>query len=227
MCALVIQKDLEILTLIVTNITKITKFHHLNIWNQQDCIELMRWHIKHERHYKKGINNNISLVNHNINVGESSYSLLNFKLELFVPATLVICPFKAYSDVRGIIRLSTTFHSLKTHSRLFDRNGNELLGESRDNIINLLVSRIISGFDWSGNCTNYSIRRYRLNWILSCPKFDIDRNIDIHHKNGLQSILDPSQSTITDDRFNNLTSLRRDVHRTIHFLNGDNDFIDM
>jgi hypothetical protein len=195
-----IQKDLEILTLIVTNITKITKFHHLNIWSQSDCIDLMNWHVKHERHFRRGVNNNLSLYNYDISEGETTYSLLNFRIDLFVPSVMVICPFKAYSDVRGIIRLSTTFHSLKADSRLFDRNGNEY---------------------------NHKIRRYRLNWILSCPKFDIDSSIDIHHKNGLKSILYASETTITDDRFTNLVSLRRDVHSAIHIMNGDDKFVDM
>jgi hypothetical protein len=213
--------------LIVTNITSITKFYQLRIWGQSDSIELKNWHIHNEQHFKKGINNNISLINHNIGVGEVSYSLLNFRIDLFVPSVLVILPFKAYKDVRGIIRLSTTFHSIRSHSCWFDRNGNELVGDDRDNIINLLVSRIVNGFDWHGNLWDYKIRRYRLNWLLSNPNYDIDRNIDIHHKSALKSILDPSESTLTDDRFTNLVSLRRDAHRTIHFLNGDDKFIEM
>lgn len=187
----------------------------------------MLWHVKHERHFKKGINNNISLCNYDISEGEMSYSLLNFRLDSFVPSLMLICPFKAYEDVRGIIRLSTSFHSLRTDSRWFNRVGDELVGDERINIINLLVGRVINGFDWSGTCTNYSIRRYRLNWLLSCPKFNIDSTIDIHHNSGLQSILDPSQDVIADDRFSNLVALRRNVHRTTHFLNGDNGFVDM
>jgi hypothetical protein len=187
----------------------------------------MNWHVEHERHFRKGINNNLSLYNYDISEGETTYSLLNFRIDLFVPSVMVICPFKAYSDVRGIIRLSTTFHSLKADSRLFDRNGNELLGVERDNTINLFVDRIINGFDWHGDLYNHKIRRYRLNWILSCPKFDIDSSIDIHHKNGLKSILYASETTITDDRFTNLVSLRRDVHSAIHIMNGDDKFVDM
>jgi hypothetical protein len=187
----------------------------------------MNWHLQHERHFRKGINNNISLCNYNIGVGEISYSLLNFRTALFVPSVLVICPFKAYEDVRGIIRLSTSFHSLRSYSRSFDMNGDEVVGQDRINIINLLVERIVSGFNWSSNCTNYSIRRYRLNWLLSNPKFDIDRNIDIHHNSSLKSILYTSQDIVIDDRFSNLSSLRRNVHRTIHFLNGDDDFVEM
>jgi hypothetical protein len=186
----------------------------------------MNWHVEHERHFRKGINNNLSLVNHDISEGDVSHSLLSFKKELFISSALVILPFKAYSDVRGIVRMSTSFHSLKTHSRWFNMNGGEVVGEDRNNIINLLVSRILVGFDWHGHCTNYSIRRYRLNWLLSNPKFNLDRNIDIHHESGLQSILDPSHS-ILDDRCNNLVSLKREVHKTIHFLNGDDKFVEM
>jgi hypothetical protein len=123
--------------------------------------------------------------------------------------------------------MTTAFHSLRTSSRWFNRYGVELVGDGRDNNINLLVDRIVNGFNWSGNLHDYKIRRYRLNWILSSPKFNLDRTIDIHHNSGLQGILYPSQDTIADDRFTNLASLRRDVHRTIHFLNGDNKFVEM
>jgi hypothetical protein len=182
----------------------------------------MEYHLEHERRLRRGINNNLSLVNHAINDGEISYSLLAFRQSLFQSSIYIILPFKAVPDVRMIVRMETTFSCLAAHSRCFTVHGNEIVSEDRLNIINLLVGRIMTGFNWSGNLWNYKIRRYRLNWLLSCPKFDIDRNIDIHHKNGLQGILDT-----TDDRFINLIALRRDVHKTIHFLHGDDDFVDM
>jgi hypothetical protein len=213
------REDIEIS---YTNYTKQTRFESVSTWSESEAIDLMKYHLEHERRLRRGINNNLSLVNHAINYGETSYSLLAFRRSLFQSSIYIISPFKAVPDARMIVRMETTFTQLKTHSRLFDRNGNEIVSENRLNIINLLVSRIMTGFNWSGNLWNYKIRRYRLNWLLSCPKFDIDRNIDIHHKNGLQGILDT-----TDDRFINLVALRRDAHRTIHFLRGDDNFVDM
>ena len=206
----------------ITNITKITKFHHLDIWSQSDCIELMRWHLKHERHFKRGINNNISLCNYSISVGEISYSLLNYRFDVFQPALMVICPFKAYTDARGIIRMATTFRRLKIESRWYDRHGDEIISDERKYIINMFCEHIQSGFSWTGNPKNYQIRRYRLNALCSQPNLVLNRTIDCHHRNTLKSILD-----VTDDRFSNLSIMPRDEHYQLHIKHGDDGFIDM
>jgi hypothetical protein len=219
-----IQKDLEILTLIVTNITKITKFHHLNIWSQSDCIDLMNWHVKHERHFRRGVNNNLSLYNYDISEGETTYSLLNFRIDLFVPSVMVICPFKSYKDVRGIIRLSASFHSLKADSRLFDRNGNELLGVERDNTINLLVDRIVNGMNWNQQtCHKNMIRRYRLVKLLENSKCTLTSDLDCHHVTGHSNHL---SEHIIDDTSKNIKIMSKDSHSQLHYDMDDENFVD-
>jgi hypothetical protein len=206
----------------ITNITKITKYYHLDIWSQADCINLMKWHCSCEHHFKRGINNNISLINYSISVGDKSYSLLNYRFDSFIPALMVVLPFTAYKDVRGIIRMSTTFRTIRDDSRWFNKSGSDIIGDERNYIISMLCNRIVNGFSWSGNSTNYLIRRYRLNAICSNPNMILDRNIDVHHKSGLQGIL-----AVTDDRFTNLAAMNRDNHFKLHLDNGDMGFIDM
>jgi hypothetical protein len=192
----------------------------------------MRWHIENERHFKKGINNNLSLCNYSISEGEISYSLLNYRYDIFTPALLVILPFKAYTDVRGIIRMAATFRTIRDESRWFKRNGDEIIGDEiigdeKIYIISMLQNRIIDGFSWSSSLYNYKIRRYRLNAILSSPNLIIDRNIDIHHNSGLKSILEGTDDSITDDRYSNLMMMdKQDHYYYHHHENGDTSFID-
>ena len=206
----------------ITNISKVTKFHQLRIFSQLDCVEIMRWHVNHERHFKKGKNNNISLCNYSILEGETSYSLLNYRYNVFEPALMLICSWKAYTDARGIIRMATTFKRLKTQSRWFTRTGEEILSDEREYISNMFCERIQSGFSWSGNPKDYQIRRYRVNALCSRPNLIIDRYIDCHHQSGLKPILD-----VTDDRFSNLEIMERDSHFKLHLDNGDMGWVEM
>ena len=194
----------------------------MDIWSVDYCHDLLRWHICNEKHYKRGVNNNLSLLNYSISPGAISYSLLNYRFDLFTPSLMLICPFKAYEDVRGIIRMSTKISSIREHSRWFTRDGDEIIDDERKYIISMLSNRIINGFSWSGNLYNYKIRRYRLNAILSSPNLVLDRNIDVHHLDGLQGICG-----ITDDRMRNLQIMKRDEHAQKHFDNGDMEFVNM
>lgn len=194
----------------------------MDIWSQADCIDLMKWHRSCEHYFKRGVNNNISLINYSISVGDKSYSLLNYRFDSFIPALVVIMPFTAYADVRGIIRMSTTFRTIRDDSRWFNKSGDVIIGDERNYIIAMLCNRIVDGFSWSGNSWDYKIRRYRLNAICSLPNLIIDRSIDVHHKSGLKSILD-----VTDDRFSNLQIMSRDKHYQLHNYFGDDNFVDM
>lgn len=182
----------------------------------------MRYIVVNEIFHKHGINNNLSLCNYSISEGKISYSLLNYRYNIFEPALMVICLWKACKDQRGIIRMSTTFRRIRDESRWYTRNGEEIISDERKYIVNMFCERIIDGFSWTKDCNRYLIRRYRMNALCSRPNLVINRNIDCHHKRSLESILD-----VTDDRFNNLSIMQRDNHFKLHVDNGDMGWMDM
>jgi len=200
------------------NYTKLSRFEQLQWWSMSECLDLMLWHVNN-KNKKIGINQNLSLLNFDIKAGQISWSIMIVRNKLFTPSYIIVMPFLATPDARMMIRMETSFSSIKRDSRWFTINGVEILGNDRLSLITYLITRIIISFSWSGRCNNYKIRRYRLNWILSSYGMTIDPTIDCHHKSGLESNL----GTI-NDRLINLHLMKKDEHYYLHIKSGDTGF---
>jgi hypothetical protein len=199
----------------------------LPTWTNDDCFDLLCWYTKFERHYRKGIGNNLSLTNTNVLVDEITFSLMAYKLKHFELSFLLIMPFKVEQDSRNISRATTTFTNIKRHCKAFSQqSGLFLEGEERRILIDGLCNRIMLGFGWSNKQSKNKIYRYRLVMILNDPKLIIDSNIHVHHIDGIQKILD-SNNDYLNDTVRNLKLLPADEHSIEHGYFGDDKFIEM
>ena len=200
------------------NYTKLSKFEQLQYFSMSECVDLMFWHLDHKSK-KIGINQNLSLLNFGIEAGQVSWSMMIVRNKLFTPSYITIMPFSATPDARMMIRMETTFSSIRRDFHWFSMNGVEILGDERICLITILIKRIIISFGWSGRCNNYNVRRYRLNLVMSNFGMKIDSSMDCHHIRGLESNL----GTI-DDRLINLHLMQRTAHSALHISSGDLGF---
>jgi hypothetical protein len=185
------------------------------------------WHIKNERAYRKGMNNNLSLTNTNVLSGEITYSLLPYKLKHFERMFLLIMPFKVEQDARNISRAITTFTAIKRHCKVFSQDSGAFLdGEPRDVLIDGLCNRISLGFEWSNQNSRNKIYRYRLVMILNDPKLVIDSDIHVHHIDGINKILNNNNDCL-NDTIRNLKMLTMSEHNELHNDSGDDGFVMM
>jgi hypothetical protein len=185
----------------------------------------MNWHLEHERRTRKGWNNNLSLINHSICDGEVSYSLLAWQFKPFENMILLVIPFKAVRDVRSITRMYTTFSTIRTGCRAFSQSSKHfLIGDELDNIIQLLIDRIIDGFGWNHQtCHKNKIRRYRLVKVLENNKCTLSSDLDCHHLTGHSNHL---SEHIIDDRSKNIKILDKLDHCSLHNDMSDTNFVD-
>jgi hypothetical protein len=185
----------------------------------------MRWHLEHERRLRRGWSNNLSLVNHSIGDGDTSYSLLAWQSKPFEKMILLIIPFRISRDVRSIKRMYTTFSMIRSDCRAFSQSsGSFIVGEELDNIIQLLIDRIIGGFGWNQySCGNNLIRRYRLVKVLENSKCTLTPDLDCHHVTGHSNHL---SEHIIDDTSKNIKILDKLDHYSLHNDMGDTNFVD-
>lgn len=166
----------------------------------------------------------MSLTNTNILSGETTYSLIAYKLKHFESSFLLIMPFKVEQDARNIPRAVTTFTNIKMDCRAFSRQtGMFLYGEERRLLIDGLLNRIMLGFGWDNLKSRNKIYRYRLVTVLNDPKLVIDRNIHVHHLDGIDKILNIDNDCL-NDTIRNLKILPKYIHSELHIYNGDEDF---
>lgn len=210
-----------------TNITKLVRFYLLRQWSVDEAEHLLRWHLDHEKAFKKGWNNNLSLINTNVLTDEITHSLICYKLEHFKLSFLLIIPFKVNKDIRNISRAFTTFTDIKRHCRAFSQqSGLFLAGEERRILIDGLCNRIKLGFGWDNEQRKNKIYRYRLVSILNDPKLVIDKDIHVHHQDGIKNILN-SNFDCLNDTVRNLKILPMSEHSSEHGYFGDDKFIGM
>jgi hypothetical protein len=214
---------LEDIEITYSNYTRLARFESVRKWSVDETIDLMRWHISNERRIRKGWNNSLSLINHSICDGEISWSMMLVRNNLFIPSIVVILPFKAVPDHRMMIRMSTTFSSVTRHSRWFNMDGDEIIGQDRIILTHQLVTRIIDGFGWSGNLYDYKVRRYRLIKLLENNKRRLSSDLDCHHATGHSS---GKLEHIIDDTSKNIKILDKSDHHSLHHCFGDTNFVD-
>jgi hypothetical protein len=220
--ALSTREDIEIT---YSNYTRLTRFESVRSWSVDETVNLMNWHLEHERRTRKGWNNNLSLINHSICDGEVSYSLLAWQSKPFEKMILLIIPFKAVRDVRSITRMYTTFNMIRSECKAFSQSSNQfIIGEELDNIIQLLVDIIIRDFGWNEQtCHKNLIRRYRLVKVLENSKCTLTPDLDCHHLIGHSS---GKLEHIIDDRSKNIKILDKVDHYSLHNDMGDTNFVD-
>jgi hypothetical protein len=216
------REDIEIT---YSNYTRLTRFESVRTWSALETVNLMNWHLEHERRTRKGWNNNLSLINHSICDGEVSYSLLAWQFKPFENMILLVIPFKAVRDVRSIKRMYTTFSMIRSDCKAFSQSSKHfLIGEDREYIINLLIDRIIDSFGWNQQtCHKNKIRRYRLAKVLENSKCTLTSDLDCHHLIGHSS---GKLEHIIDDRSKNIKILDKVDHHSLHDCFGDTNFID-
>jgi hypothetical protein len=216
------REDIEIS---YTNYTKQTRFESVSSWSESETIDLMEYHLGHERRLRRGWSNNLSLVNHSIGDGDTSHSLLAWQVKPFEKMLLLIIPFRVSKDVRNLQRMYTTFSMIRGGCRAFSQSsGSFIVGDELNNIIQLLIDRIINGFGWNQySCGNNLIRRYRLVKVLENNKCTLSSYLDCHHLIGHSS--HPSEHII-DDRSKNIVILDKLDHCSLHNDMGDTNFVD-
>jgi hypothetical protein len=168
----------------------------------------------------------MSLTNTNVPIDEVTYSLIAYKLAHFKLSFLLIMPFKVEKDSRNIPRAFTTFTDIKLHCRVFSQqSGLFLEGEERRILIDGLCSRIQIGFGWNNMQKRNLIYRYRLVAILNDPKLVIDRDIHVHHLDGISKILNDNNDCL-NDTIRNLKILTMTEHNELHNNSGDINYAD-
>jgi len=202
------------------SVFRIQRFFQLKYWSREDCIMLLCWHIVHERHYRRGWNNNLSLTNCDLpsHPGEMTWSLMLYKLEYFDVSYALIMPFKFETDCRDLTRAYTTFALIRDNAYVYcHKTDRVLIGTDRAPVIDGLVRRIYVGFDWkpTAKTKEYPIRRYRLLSVLNSPDLFLTAKEDVHHLDGIDKILSGDTRTI-NDTVRNLQVLTRTNHSLKH-----------
>ena len=209
---------------------KIQLFFQLRYWSLDTCKALINWHLIHERHYRQGWNNNLSLTNYDIepNTSEVTWSVILYKLDYFKNSFAIAMPFKFLADDRGVPRAYTKFRTIKKQAVVWSiEEGCYLEGSGRNSLIEMLLKRIVSGMGWDeSNCRENVIRRYRLLQILNNPKLYLCGGLDVHHKDGIAKILSGNTLNI-DDRMVNLDVVDRPTHSSLHASKLDTGWVDM
>lgn len=209
-------------------VDRLVYFHNLSLWDFSDCCSLLSWYNGFERLFRKGWNNNPSLMNTNVLLSDVTYSLILLKLEHFKSSFAVILPFKFEQDARGIVRAYTKFRSIKKDAVVWSVKESKFFdGSARDAVVEILINRIINGMGWNGSkCLDNLIRRYRLVSILNSPHLHLHRDNHIHHVSGLSRLISGNNSIAAlDDRIKNLLIMNRIEHRQIHLKSGDDKFV--
>jgi len=211
----------------IISCNRLARFYRLQTWSVDDVEHLLRWHLDHERKFRQGWNNNMSLTNTNVPIDEVTYSLIAYKLAHFKLSFLLIMPFKVEKDSRNIPRAFTTFTEIKRGCRVFSQqSGTFLEGEERRILIDGLLNRIMLGFGWSNQTSRNKIYRYRLVAILNDPKLVIDRDIHVHHLDGIDKILSSTNSDCLNDTIRNLKILTMSEHNELHNNSDDANYMD-
>lgn len=218
-------------TLNKTPVHRLQRFVWIKYWSLDDCLALLGWYLTYERHYRGGWNNNMSLTNYDADPAdkEITWSLMIYKLEYFKVSYALIIPFKIRADSRGIPRAYTTFTLLKENAVVYCRNTNRVLTDTdRSPVIEALAKHIRLCFNWRDNskANKQPIHRYRLLTILNSPDVKLSSDIDVHHKDGINKILNNNCADL-DDRARNLQVLPRSEHYQIHHENLDSNWVDM
>lgn len=217
-------------TILPINCTRIQRFVELRYWSLEDAQALLDWHLQHERHFRQGWNNNMSLVNYDAvpAEGETTWSLMLYKLDYFKTSFAILIPFNFERDERGILRAYTKFGMIKHRAIVWSiQEDCYLEGSGRDALIELLLKRIASGMNWDIRKSYKNlIRRYRLVELLNAPLLNLHSGLDVHHKGGVDKILSQSFFNL-DDRACNLKVMDRQSHSTLHYVEGDLGFVEM
>jgi hypothetical protein len=212
------------------NCKRLQCFVELRYWSFADVKALLNWHVKHEHHFRRGWNNNMSLVNYEVAPleGEATWSLMLYKLDYFKNSFAILIPFNFEQDSRGIPRAYTKFRMIQKQAVVWSIEENcYLQGSGRNALIETLLKRIVSGLGWdSAKCYKNQIRRYRLVELLNTPMLNLHSGLDVHHKDGIAKLLTNATFNI-DDRSTNLEVIPRSLHSSLHASQGDLDFIEM
>lgn len=207
-------------------------FNGIKCWSEDDCVDLLAWYLVKERFYRRGWNNNMSLVNKDVTSGQDvNWSLLLWNPETFKKTYPIIIPFKFETDSRGASRAYTTFSLIKNESSIWCTERNDFLqGSDRSIVLEAIFSRICSGFGWPSfsKFQKYKIFRYRLAVIFTDPKLNLSSGDDVHHKDGIKKILSGnSVNSALNDRVTNLEVQPRKVHYQIHLSGSDSGWVNM
>lgn len=219
------------LTILPINCTRLQRFVELRCWSLEDCQALLDWHLQHERHFRKGWNNNMSLVNYDVvpAEGETTWSLMLYKLQHFDVSYALMIPFKFRIDSRKLPRAYSTFALIRDTAIVYCRKTDRVLtGTDRAPVIDGLISRIYLGFGWARNYRTMKapIHRYRLLTILDDPDRSLTRKQDVHHEDGITKIRSGSTSSV-NDTISNLEALPRAIHRALHAEGLDTGWVEM
>jgi hypothetical protein len=217
------REDIEIS---YTNYTKQTRFESVRARSLEQVTDLLEWHLEHERRSRKGWNNNLSLVGDG-GIGEITWSMIAMKIGRFKSSVILLIPFSFINDSRNISRAVCTFKTIRTCCRAFCLASRAYIeGDELEQLIELVCERIRVQFGWN-NCTNNNkIYRYRLVMIMQQPDLLLNRELHVHHHNGVMNILSGNLDSL-DDRYCNLSVLPKDVHNILHISNDDVGFISM
>jgi len=219
------------LTILPINCIRLQRFVELRYWNLEDCQALLDWHLQHERRFRRGWNNNLSLVNYDVvpAEGETTWSLMLYKLRDFDVSYAVMIPFKFRIDSRTLPRAYSTFARIRDEAIVYCRKTDRVLtGTDRAPVIDGLISRIYLGFGWAqtSKTKEYPIHRYRLLTILDDPKRFLTRKQDVHHEDGIAKIRSGGTSNV-NDTISNLEAFPRAIHRALHAKGLDTSWVDM
>ena len=218
-------------TILLVNCTRLQRFVELRYWSLEDTQALLDWHLNYERHFRKGWNNNMSLVNYDVSSAdqELTWSLMLYKLESFEVSYVLIMPFKFETDSRDLPRAYTSFALVRDTTIVYCRETNCILtGAYRAAVVDGLIKRIYLGFGWKRNPRTMKapIRRYRLLTIIDNPDRSLTSKQDVHHKDGIAKIRGRERSNV-NDTISNLEDLPRAIHRAIHSDGLDSDWVEM
>ena len=217
-------------TILPINCTRIQRFVELRYWSLEDCQALLDWHLNNERHFRQGWNNNMSLINYDAvpAEGETTWSLMLYKLDYFKNSFAILIPFRLEQDIRGLPRAYTDFFTIKRQAVVWSIEEDcYLKGSGRNALIEMLLKRIVSGMGWiAPKCYKNHIRRYRLVQLLNSHLLQLHSSLDVHHKDGEGKLL-PQSSFNIDDRTINLEVVERQAHSILHYAHGDLGFVDM
>ena len=152
-----------------------------------------------------------------------------YKLDYFDVSYALIAPFKFETDSRDLLRTYTTFALIRDNAIVYCRKTNRVLTDTdRAPIIDGLIKRIYLGFDWkqTSKTKKYPIRRYRLVEVLNSPDIFLTRDLNVHHRDGIDKLKIGDVSAI-NDTLRNLKVMSRADHRTLHHEQGDFGFSNM
>jgi hypothetical protein len=219
------------ITILPINCTRLQRFVELRYWNLEDCQALLDWHLQHERRFRQGWNNNLSLINYDVVPAESgtTWSLLLYKLQHFDVSYALMIPFKFRIDSRELPRAYSTFARIRDEAIVYCRKTDRILtGTDRAPVIDGLISRIYLGFGWAqtSKTKEYPIHRYRLLTILDDPDCSLTKKQDVHHEDGITKIRSGSTSSV-NDTISNLEALPRAIHRALHAKGLDTNWVEM